>query len=112
MLCFIRNNAYIPGKSVVKIDMKGVFTFFEVQDHDVENVFQGFKAVDFNGRQVRIERSSGEDRSDRGGRSSRGGDRYGKSRSRDHKGGNDRGRSYNKDFRDFSGKRRESKSRY
>ncbi|NGM62958.1 DEAD/DEAH box helicase [Sphingobacterium sp. SGG-5] len=113
MLGFICNNANIPGKSVGKIDMKGVFTFFEVQDHDVENVFQGFKAVDFNGRQVRIERSSGEDRSDRGGRSSRGGgDRYGKSHSRDRRGGSDRGRSYNKDFRDFSGKRRESKSRY
>ena len=113
MLGFICNNANIPGKSVGKIDLKGVFTFFEVQDHDVENVFNGFKAVDFNGRQVRIERSE-ERRSDRGERSY-GGDRdrdRGRSRDRDRRSGGDRGRSYNKDFRDFSGKRRESKSRY
>jgi len=117
MLGFICNNANIPGKSVGKIDMKGVFTFFEVQDHDVDKVFQGFKAVDFNGRQVRIEVSEG-GRSDRGRRSFGGGDRD-RGRSRDsgrdrdrRSGGSDRGRSYNKDFRDFSGKRRESKSRY
>lgn len=55
MLGFICNNAKISGKSIGKIDMKGVFTFFEVQDADVERVFQGFQDVDFNGRTVRIE---------------------------------------------------------
>ncbi|HMR17907.1 MAG TPA: DEAD/DEAH box helicase [Sphingobacterium sp.] len=117
MLGYICNNTGISGKSIGKIDMKGVFTFFEVQDGEVEKAFQGFKAVDFNGRQVRIEISGDEGRSDRrsGGRShsSRGGDRYSGSRGSERRGGGqDRGRSYNKDFRDFSGKRRESKSRY
>ena len=124
MLGFICNNAKISGKSIGKIDMKGVFTFFEVQDEEVNKVFEGFKAVDFNGRQVRIE-VSGEGRSDRGGRSgSRGGDRrgggYGGGERRDR--GGDRRGGYGGErrdrggngggFRDFSGKRRESKSKY
>lgn len=132
MLGFICNNAKISGKSIGKIDMKGVFTFFEVQDEEVQKVFDGFKAVDFNGRQVRIE-VSGEGRSsDRGGRS-RGGDRGGDRRN-GYGGGErrDRGNSYGSGerrsgggyasgrgdrgngggFRDFSGKRRESKGKY
>ncbi|WP_159637443.1 DEAD/DEAH box helicase [Sphingobacterium composti Ten et al. 2007 non Yoo et al. 2007] len=132
MLGFICNTANITGKSIGKIDLKGVFTFFEVQDEEVNKVFDGFKGVDFNGRQVRIE-VSGEGRSerggDRGGRS-RGGDRGGRGRSErsggfggerrdrggDRRGGfsgerRDRGGD-NGGFRDFSGKRRESKSKY
>ena len=129
MLGFICNTANISGKSIGKIDLKGVFTFFEVQDEEVNKVFDGFKGVDFNGRQVRIE-VSGEGRSDRGGDRggrSRGGDRGGRGRNggfggeRRDRGGDRRGgysgerRDRNGDnggFRDFSGKRRESKSRY
>ena len=117
MLSFICNKSKISGKSIGKIDLKGVFTFFEVQDEEVNNVFQGFKDVDFNGRNVRIE-VSGEGRSnDRGGSGSGrrrynergGGERNGSSRN----GGGRRDRNGNGGgFRDFSGKRRESKSRY
>ncbi|MBE8714589.1 DEAD/DEAH box helicase [Sphingobacterium hungaricum] len=134
MLGFICNNAKITGKSIGKIDMKGVFTFFEVEDAEVEKVFEGFKSVDFNGRQVRIEVSGDRDRNsaDGGGRS-RGGDRggfggrsdrprgdrrqgsgsgerrggFGGERRDRREGGNSGG-----GFRDFSGKRRESKSKY
>ena len=119
MLGFICNTANISGKSIGKIDLKGVFTFFEVQDAEVNKVFDGFKGIDFNGRQVRIE-VSGEGRSERGG-SSRGGDRGGRGRNggfggerRDRAGRGDR-RERGGDrggFRDFSGKKRESKSRY
>ncbi len=139
MLGFICNNANISGKSIGKIDLKGVFTFFEVQDAEVEKVFQGFQGVDYNGRQVRIEVSGeaksegrGGDRGrsrggDRGGRREggyRGGDRGG--RREGGYGGGDRGgrreggfSSEKRDrgsngggFRDFSGKRKESKSKY
>ena len=114
MLGFICNTANISGKSIGKIDLKGVFTFFEVQDEEVNKVFDGFKGVDFNGRQVRIE-VSGEGRSDRGGDRggrSRGGDRGGRGRNGGF-GGERRDRNGdNGGFRDFSGKRRESKSRY
>ncbi len=142
MLGFICNNANISGKSIGKIDLKGVFTFFEVQDAEVEKVFQGFQGVDYNGRQVRIEVSGearGEGRGDRGGRS-RGGDRGGR-REGGYRGGDRGGRreggfgggerggrreggfsgerrdrgersSNGGGFRDFSGKRKESKSKY
>ena len=131
MLGYICNNAKISGKSIGKIDLKGVFTFFEVEDAEVNKVFEGFKGIDFNGRQVRIE-VSGEGRSDRGGDRggrSRGGDRGGRGRSergggfggeRRDRGGERRGgfggerrdRGSEGGFRDFSGKRRESKSKY
>jgi len=129
MLAFICNKGKISGKSVGKIDLKGVFTFFEVLDADVDSVFQGFNGVDFNGRNVRIEVSGDRPSSDRGGRrrsgggsgggdrrdrGERGGDRGG---SRSGSGRRDRERSGSgsgSGFRDFSGNRRdrESKSRY
>ncbi|GAA4140469.1 DEAD/DEAH box helicase [Sphingobacterium kyonggiense] len=116
MLSFICNKSKISGKSIGKIDLKGVFTFFEVQDEEVNNVFQGFKDVDFNGRNVRIE-VSGEGRSnDRGGSGSgrrRSNERGGGERNGSRNGGGRRDRNGNGGgFRDFSGKRRESKSRY
>ena len=115
MLGFICNNSKISGKSIGKIDLKGVFTFFEVEDAEVNKVFQGFEGVNYNGRGVRIE-VSGEGRSDRGSSNGRG--RSGRSYDRNSGGGRsgdrrDRGRSNGGGgFRDFSGKRRESKSRY
>src|SRR5690606_7074624 len=38
MLGFICNNGKISGKSIGKIDLKGVFTFFEVTNDVVDNV--------------------------------------------------------------------------
>ncbi|MBE8719201.1 DEAD/DEAH box helicase [Sphingobacterium pedocola] len=120
ILGFICNTTKISGKSIGKIDLKGVFTFFEVQDADVDKVIQGFKGVDFNGRNVRIEVSGEGGSSDRGGRSrNSGGERGGRSRfgnnsggDRRSSGGDRRERSGGGGFRDFSGKRRESKSKY
>lgn len=91
MLGLICDAANISGKSVGKIDMKGVFTFFEVQDADVKKVFDGFQGTEYNGRAVRVEVSGEESRG--GGR--RGGDSGGRRRSgggdRDRKGGSFRG---------------------
>ncbi|SFT16246.1 DEAD/DEAH box helicase [Sphingobacterium wenxiniae] len=119
MLGFICNNANIPGKSVGKIDLKGVFTFFEVEDAEVNKVFEGFKGVDYNGRQVRIEVSGEERGGSREGRSrdrgSRGGDRRDRSRGERRSGGSSERRGGDRErggFRDFSGKRKESRSRY
>ncbi|HEY1008732.1 MAG: DEAD/DEAH box helicase [Daejeonella sp.] len=112
MLGFICNNTKISGKSVGKIDLKGVFTFFEVEDSEVNKVIEGFKSVDFQGRSVRIEMAGDRD-SDRGGsgggyrgNSSRregGGYRGGNSGGGRREGGSGGG------FRDFSGKRREDR---
>src|SRR5690606_22152992 len=77
MLGLICDAANISGKSVGKIDLKGVFTFFEVQDAEVNKVFEGFKDAEYNGRAVRIEVSGDSaSRGGSGGRSRRsGGDR-------------------------------------
>ncbi|WP_343523182.1 DEAD/DEAH box helicase [Pedobacter sp.] len=118
MLSFICNNGKIGGKSVGKIDLKGVFSFFEVEDAVADKVFEGFKSVEFNGRQVRIERSGdgggerrgggdrrggfGGERRGGGGGGYRGGDR--RSGGGRREGGNSGG-----GFRDFSGRSREDK---
>jgi len=97
MLGFICNNAKISGKSIGKIDLKGVYTFFEVENAVAETVQQNFKSVDFKGRDVRIELAG--DR-DGGGREGGGGSRERRSSgSRERSGG----------YRDFSGKRRDDR---
>lgn len=116
MLGFICNNTKISGKSVGKIDLKGVFTFFEVEDSAVSQVIEGFKSVDFQGRNVRIElagdREGGSDRGSyrggsSGGRRDGGGYRGGSGAGR-REGGSGR-RENGGGFRDFSGKRREDR---
>lgn len=98
MLGFICNNAKISGKSIGKIDLKGVYTFFEVENSVAETVQQNFKSVDFKGRDVRIELAGDRDGGSREGgggrerRSSSGG-------SRERSGG----------YRDFSGKRKDDR---
>ncbi|WDF67830.1 DEAD/DEAH box helicase [Sphingobacterium oryzagri] len=124
MLGFICNTAKISGKSIGKIDLKGVFTFFEVEDAEVNKVFEEFKGVDFNGRQVRIEvsadggsRPEGRGGRPRGGESRGRGDRdrnrsFGGERSRGGERRGSRDRSESGGFRDFSGKRPASRSKY
>ena len=103
MLGFICNNGKISGKSVGKIDLKGVFTFFEVENNQAEAIQQNFKGVEFNGRAVRIELAG--ERESGGGRERSGG--YSGGGRRD---GGSRERSGGSGFRDFSGKKREERS--
>jgi ATP-dependent RNA helicase DeaD len=100
MLGFLCNNGKISGKAIGKIDLKGVYTFFEVENGLAEQVQQNFKGVDFHGRAVRIEVA---------------GDREGGGRERSggYSGGRREGGGGRRDgggFRDFSGKRREERS--
>jgi ATP-dependent RNA helicase DeaD len=121
LLGYICNNAKISGRSVGKIDVKGVYSFFEVPNAEAEAVMNNFKGVDFKGREVRIEvsgegtstsRSGGGDRREGG---YRGGERR-EGGGSERKGGGDRrdggyrgNPSANAGFRDFSGKRREDR---
>jgi len=104
ILGYICNTTRISGKAVGKIDLKGVYTFFEVENTSVDKVFSGFQNVDFNGRTVRVENA---------GDSPSGG--HGERRSRSFRNGGESGgrrkRESGSGFRDFSGKRRE-KSRW
>jgi ATP-dependent RNA helicase DeaD len=126
LLGYICNNSKISGRTVGKIDVKGVYSFFEVNNGDVEQVMNNFKGVEFKGREVRIEvsgegtsspRSGGGDRREggyqrregggggyRGGNSGGGRREGGFNRDRNSGGGNSGG-----GFRDFSGKPREER---
>ncbi|MGV8878023.1 MAG: DEAD/DEAH box helicase [Sphingobacteriaceae bacterium] len=112
LLGFICNQGKISGRTIGKIDVKGVYSFFEVEKDQVEKLQSEFNSVEFNGRPVRIEISGdatgGEGRSEN--RSStpykrrEGGSREGGSRERSSSGSASGG-----GFRDFSGKRREDR---
>jgi ATP-dependent RNA helicase DeaD len=132
LLGYICNTSKISGRSVGKIDVKGVYSFFEVPNEDVEKVNAGFAGAEYKGRPVRIE-VSGEGTSDRressgggyrgggerreGGGGYRGGERReggGGYRGGDRRdGGNNRGGERREGggggFRDFSGKPREDR---
>ena len=117
---YICNNSKISGRVVGKIDVKGVYSFFEVPHAEVDKVMNAFKGIDFKGREVRIEISGegtshsrgnggGGDRRDSGYRS--GGRRDDGNRGGEHREGGFRERNpaANAGFRDFSGKRREDR---
>ncbi|MBS1532803.1 MAG: DEAD/DEAH box helicase [Bacteroidetes bacterium] len=116
LLGYICNTTKISGKTVGKIDVKGVYSFFEVPNDDVAKVQNGFRGADFHGRDVRIEISGESSNEKRGGASN-----YKKREGGDRREGGFRGGSgYNGDrrerqgshsggFRDFSGKRREDR---
>lgn len=115
LLGYICNNTGISGRSVGKIDMKGVFSFFEVESDYVNKVIEAFKPIDFHGRDVRIEisgESSGSGERRGGGDRRGGGERRNRERSGGYGGGNrerSSGGNSGGGFRDFSGKRRERK---
>ncbi|TAF47229.1 MAG: DEAD/DEAH box helicase [Sphingobacteriales bacterium] len=121
LLGYICNNSGISGRNVGKIDMKGVFSFFEVENEQVDKIISGFKSVDFHGRAVKIEvsgeaassgeRRGGGNRGERSGGGYQGGSRSGSgSGYGGYKGGGNRERSGGGGFRDFSGKSREERS--
>jgi ATP-dependent RNA helicase DeaD len=75
MLGYICNTANIKGDKVGKIDIKGVYSFFEVENEILDQVQTAFKNANYSGRNVRIEISQDGDRRERssgGGRSSGG----------------------------------------
>jgi len=106
LLGFICNQTKISGRTVGKIDVKGVYSFFEVPNADTDNVFNGFKGAEFKGRPVRIEISGDGSNESRGGASNYK-KREGRDGNRRGSWGNDRS---NGGFRDFSGKRREDRT--
>jgi ATP-dependent RNA helicase DeaD len=120
LLSFVCNNGKISGKSIGKIDLKGVYSFFEVENDSVDSLFTNFKEVQFNNRGVRIEKSGdapvsserGERRSSGGGGSYSGGRREGGGGERKSYGGGNRreGGNAGGGFRDFSGRSRDEKS--
>lgn len=129
LLGFVCNNGKISGKAVGKIDLKGVYSFIEVENDTVDALFTNFKDIKFNGREVRIEKSGDAPVGSRGGdgggdrrRGFGGGDRRregGGGFGGERRGGGERrsgggsgrreGGNSGGGFRDFSGRSREDR---
>ncbi|MFB6457296.1 DEAD/DEAH box helicase [Chitinophaga sp. Hz27] len=67
MLRYLCDNTGVRGNKIGRIDLKGVYSFFEVENDVVEKVTQSFKKVEYNGRSVRIEMSQDGDKRRGGG---------------------------------------------
>lgn len=50
----------LEQKDIGKIDLKGAYSFFEVEKELADKVVRGFKGVEFQGRPVRVEITEGE----------------------------------------------------
>jgi ATP-dependent RNA helicase DeaD len=115
LLSFVCNNGKISGKNVGKIDLKGVYSFFEVENEAVDSLFNNFKGIEFNNRGVRIEKSgdapvSSERGERRSGGYGGGGRRDGGERRSYGGGGRREGGNSGGGFRDFSGRSRDDKA--
>lgn len=103
---FVSYVTNIPNKNIYRVDVKGVYSFINVDNEQVDTIMTTLHGSEYKGRQVRVEISGNENAGgrtrsggDRGGRSfggDRGGRSYGGDRgSRGGYGGGDRGgRSY------------------
>lgn len=118
LLGYFCNQTNIVGRTIGKIDIKGVYSFLEVANGDVDQAFNAFKSAEYKGRQVRIEVSADGDRERGGDRGGFGGGGYKKREGGSYSGGNRRegGNNFRGNerkegggFRDFSGKRREDR---
>lgn len=70
ILGFICHNTDLSGSAIGKIDLKGTFTFFEVRDEHSQTIIDNLHGAEYNGREVRVERSNEPVRGGGGGRRS------------------------------------------
>jgi ATP-dependent RNA helicase DeaD len=45
----------VDGKAIGKIELKGAYSFFEAEKEKVDDIINGFKDIEYKGRQVRVE---------------------------------------------------------
>lgn len=67
MLRYLCDTSGVRGNKIGRIDLKGVYSFFEVENDVVEKFQQVFKKAEYNGRSVRIEMSQDGDKRRSGG---------------------------------------------
>ena len=94
LLTLIHKQCGVRGKNVGRVDLKGVFSFFDVDKEFTEEIIKGFAGAEVGGRAVRIEVSGDrpettdtDERKPRGGNRSRGGYSGGGGSSRGYSGG-------------------------
>jgi ATP-dependent RNA helicase DeaD len=93
----------IQKKDVGKIDLKGAYSFFEVEKDRADDVLKGIHGIEYQGRQVRVELTERKPPRSGGGRSSDGGSSRG---GRSSKGGGQSRKSYDKGSRNSSDSKR------
>lgn len=79
---FVSEVSGIPAKNIYRVDVKGVYSFINIDSHQVGTIMQTLHGSEFKGRQVRVEESGnekagGRTRSSSGGRFGSG-DGYGR----------------------------------
>ena len=62
MLRYLCDTSGVRGNKIGRIDLKGVYSFFEVENDVVDKFQETFKKAEYNGRSVRIEMSQDGDR--------------------------------------------------
>jgi ATP-dependent RNA helicase DeaD len=55
MLNFIEDVTGVSKKSIGKVELKGAYSFFEVEKDKVDQLLDEFKEIEYKGRQVRLE---------------------------------------------------------
>jgi ATP-dependent RNA helicase DeaD len=96
----------IQKKDVGKIDLKGAYSFFEVEKDRADDVLKGIHGIEYQGRQVRVELTERKPPRSGGGRSGDGGgSRGGRSGGKGGGGGQSR-KSYDKGSRSSDSKRK------
>ncbi|PWV51855.1 DEAD/DEAH box helicase [Chitinophaga sp. S165] len=71
MLRYLCDTSGVRGNKIGRIDLKGVYSFFEVENDVVAKFQEVFKKAEYNGRSVRIEMSQDGDKRRSGGGSGR-----------------------------------------
>jgi ATP-dependent RNA helicase DeaD len=74
LIALLDEHANVGKKDLGKIDLKGAYSFFEVDKSRADDILKNITGIEYNGRQVRVEvterrESSGGSRSNRTGRS-------------------------------------------
>lgn len=67
LLRYLCDTSGVRGNKIGRIDLKGVYSFFEVENDVVEKFNQAFRKAEHNGRSVRIETSQDGDKRRSGG---------------------------------------------
>jgi len=62
LLRYLCDTSGVRGNKIGRIDLKGVYSFFEVENDVVDKFQETFKKAEYNGRSVRIEMSQDGDR--------------------------------------------------
>jgi ATP-dependent RNA helicase DeaD len=61
LLELIDDYAGVGKKDIGRIDLKGAYSFFEVDNSKVDDVMKGINGITYKGRQVRVEQTEGKD---------------------------------------------------